>query len=261
MRLFSTLNNLLLATGYRLELFGGVLARISSVVKRRNLIGDQLYVGGIKVLHVVLLVGLSMGMVVSLQTGIELSKIGQQDQIGTLVALSMAREMGPFVTATILAAAVGSSLAAELGTMAVSEELAALEVLSVDRVSYLVMPRVVALAILCPMLTILCDAVGIIGGSFVAQSQLGVEYSLYFDTVVEALKAPARMLPVPKDVYAGLFKSFIFGLIISVISCAAGIRARGGALGVGSATRAAVRDSIILVIVSNYFMSWFFYRQ
>jgi phospholipid/cholesterol/gamma-HCH transport system permease protein len=257
----STLTNAFYAAGYRMELFGGVLARLPSVWKRRGLVADQFYVGGIKVLHVVLLVGLSMGMVVSLQTGIELSRIGQQDQIGTLVALSMAREMGPFVTATVLAAAVGSSLAAELGTMAVSEELAALEVLSVDRVSFLVLPRVVALAVLCPILTILCDAVGIIGGSFVAQSQLGVEYSLYFDTVVEALKAPAVMLPVPKDIYAGLFKSFIFGIIISVVSCGAGILARGGALGVGSATRAAVRDSIILVIVTNYFMSWFFYRQ
>lgn len=261
MRLLSRLTNAFCAAGYRVELLGRVLSRLPAFWKRRGLIADQFYVGGIKVLHVVLLVGLSMGMVVSLQTGIELSRIGQQDQIGTLVALSMAREMGPFVTATVLAAAVGSSLAAELGTMAVSEELAALEVLSVDRISFLVMPRVVALAILCPMLTILCDAVGIVGGSFVAQSQLGVGYSLYFDTVVEALKAPAQLIPVPKDVYAGLFKSFIFGIIISVISCASGIRARGGALGVGSGTRAAVRDSIILVIVSNYFMSWFFYRQ
>ena len=108
------------------------------------------------------LVGFSIGMVVSLQTGLELARIGQQDQIGTLVALSMAREMGPFITATILAAAVGSALAAELGTMAVSEELAALEVLSIDRTSFLVMPRVVSLAILCPVLTILCNTIGII---------------------------------------------------------------------------------------------------
>jgi len=261
MRFLSTLQNALLSAGYRMELLGGVVVRVPAAWNRRSLIADQLYVGGIKVLHVVLLVGLSMGMVVSLQTGIELARIGQQDQIGTLVALSMAREMGPFVTATILAAAVGSSLAAELGTMSVSEELAALEVLSVDRISFLVMPRVVALAVLCPLLTVLCDAVGIIGGSFVAQSQLGVGYSLYFDTVVEALKTPAVLIPVPKDVYAGLLKSFVFGIIISVISCAAGILARGGALGVGAATRGAVRDSIILVIVSNYFMSWFFYRQ
>jgi phospholipid/cholesterol/gamma-HCH transport system permease protein len=247
--------------GYRVELLFQVLTRLTSVWKRRLLISDQLYVGGIKVLHVVILVGFSIGMVVSLQTGLELARIGQQDQIGTLVALSMAREMGPFITATILAAAVGSALAAELGTMAVSEELAALEVLSIDRISFLVMPRVVALAILCPTLTILCDTVGIVGGGFVARSQLGVGLQLYYDTAIESLQDPSKLIGLPKDVYAGLFKAFVFGILISVISCAAGILAEGGALGVGNATRSAVRDSIILVIVMNYFITWFFYQQ
>ena len=250
-----------IAAGYRVELLMLVVLRLHHVIRRRALIAEQLYGGGIKILHVVLLVGVSIGMVVSLQTGIELARIGQQNSIGTLVALSMAREMGPFITAIILAAATGSALAAELGTMAVSEELAALEVLSIDRTSFLVMPRVVALAILSPLLTVLCDAVGIVGGGFVAREQLGVEMSLYFNTVREALQAPASAIPVPKDVYCGLAKSFVFGIAIAVISCAAGIRARGGALAVGSATRAAVRDSIILVIILNYIMTWFFYGQ
>ena len=249
------------AAGYRVELLGGVVTRLPAVWKRRALIFDQLYGGGIKVVHVVLLVGFSIGMVVSLQTGLELARIGQQDQIGTLVALSMAREMGPFITATILAAAVGSALAAELGTMAVSEELAALEVLSIDRMSFLVMPRVISLAILCPVLTILCDTIGIVGGGFVARSQLGVGLQLYYDTAIESLQTPSRLIGLPKDVYAGLFKSFVFGTVIAVISCSAGILAQGGALGVGNATRSAVRDSIILVIILNYFMTWFFYQK
>jgi phospholipid/cholesterol/gamma-HCH transport system permease protein len=247
--------------GYRVDLLLQVVARLHHTWRRRALVTDQLYTGGIKVLHVVLLVGFSMGMVVSLQTGLELARIGQQDQIGTLVALSMAREMGPFITATILSAAVGSALAAEIGTMAVSEELAALEVLSIDRISYLVLPRVVALSILCPTLTILCNAIGIIGGGFVARAQLGVGTELYYDTVFESLQTTAKILPVPKDLYAGLAKAFVFGVVISVISCAAGILASGGALGVGNATRAAVRDSIILVIILNYFMTWLFYQQ
>lgn len=247
--------------GYRVELLFQAILRLPHLLKRRGLIAEQLYVGGIKVVHVVLLVGFSIGMVVSLQTGLELARIGQQDQIGTLVALSMAREMGPFITATILAAAVGSALAAEIGTMSVSEELAALEVLSIDRISFLVMPRVVALAILCPTLTILCDTVGIVGGGFVARSQLGVGLELYYDTAIESLQDPSHFFGLPKDVYTGLFKSFVFGIVIAVISCAAGILARGGALGVGNATRSSVRDSIILVIVLNYFMTWFFYQQ
>lgn len=259
--LMTRFHDSVLAMGYRVGLLLQVVVRLPQVWRRWSLVTEQLYVGGIKVLHVVVLVGFSMGMVVSLQTGLELADIGQQDQIGTLVALSMAREMGPFITAIILAAAVGSGLAAELGTMAVSEELDALEVLSIDRVSFLVMPRVVALAILCPTLTVLCDAVGIIGGGFVARSQLGVGRALYYDTVFEALQTPAKLLPLPKDIYAGLGKAFVFGLVISVISCAAGILARGGALAVGNSTRAAVRDSIILVIVLNYFMTWFLYRQ
>ncbi|MEW6072419.1 MAG: ABC transporter permease [Planctomycetota bacterium] len=250
----------ILAAGYRIELFLAALARLHHLFRRRALVLDQFYVGGIKVVHVVLLVGFSIGMVVSLQTGLELARIGQQNQIGTLVALSMVREMGPFITATILAAAVGSGIAAELGTMAVSEELAALEVLSIDRTSYLVMPRVVGLAVLCPALTVICDTIGIVGGGFVARSQLGVGAALYYDTVIDSLQTPGDFIALPKDVYCGLIKAFVFGIVIAVISCASGIRTEGGALGVGNSTRAAVRDSIILVIVLNYFMTWFFYR-
>jgi len=245
--------------GSQLELLGGVVLRLGSVVRRRALIADQLYQAGIRVVHVVLLVGLFIGMIVSLQTGMELSRFGQQDQIGTIVALSMCREMGPFITATILAATVGSALAAELGTMAVSEELAALEVMSIDHVRYLIVPRVVAMAIMAPTLTILCDAVGIFGGGFIASSQLSVGSALYYDSVVEALQEPG-FLQLPKDVYSGLFKALVFGTIVSLISCSAGLRATKGAIGVGNATRQAVRDSIIAIIVTNYFMSWLFFQ-
>lgn len=247
--------------GYHFELLLQVLVRLPVAWKRRGQVLEQFWVGGIKVLHVVLLVGFSIGMVVSLQTGIELARIGQQSQIGTLVALTMAREMGPFITATILAAAVGSAVAAELGTMSVSEELSALEVLSIDVIGYLVVPRLVGLAILCPLLTILCDAVGIIGGGLVARSQLGIGTELYWNTAIDALQVPSAFFSLPKDVYTGLFKSFVFGIVIAVISCAAGLRTRGGALGVGNATRSAVRDSIITVIIFNYFMTWFFYQM
>jgi phospholipid/cholesterol/gamma-HCH transport system permease protein len=246
--------------GYQLELFGAVLVRLGSVPARSRWIVEQLYQGAVQGVHVVLLVGLFMGMIVSLQTGIELARIGQQDQIGTIVAVSMAREMGPFITATILAATMGSSIAAEIGTMAVSDELAALEVLSVDRIRFLVLPRIVALAIAAPLLTILCDAIGILGGGFVAQSQLNVSFQLYADSAVEALRDPGSVLPLPKDVYSGLVKAFVFGVLIAVIGSAAGLRARGGALGVGIATRQAVRDSIITIIIANYFMTWFMYQ-
>jgi phospholipid/cholesterol/gamma-HCH transport system permease protein len=234
--------------------------RTPGVWRRRAMIADQLFVGGVQVVHVVLLVGLFAGMILALQTGLYLAQLGQQDQIGTIVALSMAREMGPFITGVILAATAGSALAAELGTMSVSDELAALEVLSVDRVDFLVMPRLVALAVACPLLTVLCDLVGVVGGGLVASAQLSVELELYFKTAVEALQDPALLIPLPKDVYAGLLKALVFGLLIATISCTAGIQARGGALGVGQATRQAVRDSIIAIIISNYFLTWALYQ-
>jgi len=255
--LFSFLDEM----GFRVALFGQVLARLGSIPARRALISVQLYGAGIGVLHVVLLVGLFMGMIVSLQTGIELARIGQQDQIGTIVAVSMAREMGPFITATILAATAGSAMAAEIGTMAVSDELTALEVMTIDKVKLLVLPRLVSLAVMVPLLTIVCDAIGILGGGFVAQSQLNVSFQLYSDTALEALRGQADLIPVPKDIYAGLLKSFVFGLIIATVSCAEGLRTRGGALGVGRATRQAVRDSIIAIIISNYLMTWLMYQQ
>ena len=248
-------------TGYRLEIAGLVAMRLHHMGKRRKWILDQLYQSGIQTLHVVLLVGVFIGMIVSLQTGIELSRIGQQDQIGIVVATSLAREMGPFITSVVLAATVGSALAAELGTMSVSDELTALEVLSIDQISFLVMPRVVALAVICPMLTVICDLIGILGGGFVAESQLNVSWSLYIDSALAALREEAKLIPLPKDVYCGLFKAFIFGGIVAVISCSCGMKARGGALGVGSVTRQAVRDSIIAIIISNYFLTWVMYQR
>ena len=211
-------------------------------------------------MHVVLLVGLFIGMIVSLQTGLELSRIGQQDQIGTIVALSMAREMGPFITATILAATVGSALAAELGTMAVSEELAALEVMSIDRVRFLIVPRVVALAVMCPLLTILCDAIGIIGGGFVAESQLNVGLSALLRLGDRGAARDRRSARPAQGRLLGAVQ------VLRVRHGDGGdllrrrAAGRGGALGVGNATRKAVRDSIIAIIISNYFMTWFFFQ-
>lgn len=246
--------------GARIDLALGAAAKVHHLPRRLRWFMEQLYQAGIKNLHVVLLVGLFMGMIVSLQTGIELARFGQEDQIGTIVAASMAREMGPFITAVVLAATTGSALAAELGTMSVSDELAALEVMSVDRTSFLVVPRIASLMVIAPVLTVLCDAIGVIGGGFVATSQLGVGWSQYTTTAYEALQEKGALIPLPMDVYAGLLKAIVFGGIISVISCASGLEARGGALGVGRATSQAVRDSIIAVIVANYFLTWFLYR-
>ena len=246
--------------GERLELLLRTIHRLGHTPKRARLVYEQMFLSGVQTLHVVLLVGLFIGMIVSLQTGIELTKLGQQDQIGTIVAVSMAREMGPFITATILTATVGSAIAAELGTMSVSNELDALEAMSIDKLSLLVLPRLVGLALIAPLLTLVCDTVGIVGGGLVAQAQLNVGYEMYMTSAIDALRPTGFFLNVPKDLYAGLIKAVVFGVMIATVASNEGLKATGGALGVGRATRAAVRDSIIGVIVINYFMTWFMYQ-
>jgi phospholipid/cholesterol/gamma-HCH transport system permease protein len=120
-----------------------------------------------------------------------------------------------------------------------------------------VLPRVVALAIMCPLLTVLSDLIGIAGGSVIADQNLGVTPALYWLSAREALTSSGTLLP--KEVYVGLFKALVFGIAIAGVSCAAGLRAKGGALGVGLAVQNAVRNSVILVIVLGFVITWFFY--
>jgi phospholipid/cholesterol/gamma-HCH transport system permease protein len=233
---------------------GLVLRRLP---RRTRFTLDMAFNAGVRSLPVTMVVAAFAGAILAMQTGIELRRFGDTALLGTITALSMCREMGPFITGVILAATVGSSMAAELGTMQVSDEVTALEVMSVDPVDYLVLPRVVALAVMCPLLTVLSDLVGIFGGSVIAQQNLGVSQTLFWNSVQEALTTSEHLLP--KEVYVGLFKSFVFGITIAIVSCASGLRASGGALGVGLAVQNAVRNSVILIIVFGFVITWFFY--
>jgi len=172
----------------------------------------------------------------------------------------MFREMGPFITGIILAATAGAACAAEIGTMRVSEEIDALEMMSIDPVRYLVVPRVAALTLMCFVLTVLTDCFGTLGGALIAKSQLGVSYAVYFREARGALEGEYLLWVLPKDVYTGLVKALVFGLVIGIVGCSQGLRASGGALGVGSAVRRAVVASVVLVLVLGYFMTWFFYE-
>ncbi len=223
-------------------------------------IASLAFVYGVKSLPVVLIVAAFTGMIVSLQTGIALSQYGQQELMGNIVAIAMCREMGPFITALILTATAGSSIAAELGTMKVSEEIDALEVMSIRTEKFLVMPRLVALVLICPTLTLLTMILGTVGAAVVAHAQLDVAYRIFFDNALEALRTPGWYFGLPKDVYTGLTKSVVFGASIAVVSCANGLEARGGALGVGRAARNAVIVSFLLILILGYVMTWIFYR-
>ena len=225
--------------------------------RRLRFLLDNAFSAGVRALPVTVIVAAFAGAILAMQTGIELRRFGDTAVLGTITALSMCREMGPFITGVILAATVGSAIAAELGTMKVSDEIDALEVMSIDPVNYLVLPRVVALAVMCPTLTVLSNVVGIYGGSVIAEQNLGVSPDIYWVSAVEALTSSGTLLP--KEVYVGLLKSFVFGVTIATVSCAAGLRARGGALGVGLAVQTAVRNSVILIIVLGFVITWFFY--
>ncbi|MEY4828746.1 MAG: putative phospholipid transporter permease protein MlaE [Planctomycetota bacterium] len=243
--------------GFVLDLLVRTFGSLQKLPRRKRFLLDMAFNAGVRALPVTMVVAAFAGAILAMQTGIELKRFGDTGVLGTITALSMCREMGPFITAVILAATVGSSMAAEVGTMKVSDEISALEVMSVDPVNYLVLPRVLALAVMCPTLTALSDLIGIFGGSIIAQQNLGVSQSRFWMSAQDALTSSAMLLP--KEVYVGLLKALVFGIAIATVSCAAGLRATGGALGVGLAVQTAVRNSVILIIVLGFIITWFFY--
>ncbi len=211
----------------------------------------QMYVAGIKSLAVITVVALFTGMILALQTGLELRRYGQEVYIGSAVAVSTIREMGPFMTGLIIAASVGSAIAAQLGTMTVSEEIAALEVMSINPNRFLVMPRLVALTVMMPILTVYTNILSIMGGAVVGTTQLGVSVQAYMDN--------ATQFAANKDLYVGLFKAFIFGIVITTVACHQGFMTREGAVGVGKATRRSVIISFLVILVLGYVITRLFY--
>ncbi len=211
----------------------------------------QMFVTGIKTLGVITVVALFTGMILALQTGLELRRFGQEVNIGTAVTVVIIREMGPFMTGLIIAASVGSAIAAQLGTMTVSEEIAALEVMSINPIRFLVMPRLVALAVMMPILTVYTNIIAICGGAIVGFTQLGISFHAYFDN--------ATRYAENKDLYVGLFKAFLFGLIITTIACHQGFATTGGAVGVGQATRKTVIISFLTILIVGYMVTRMFY--
>lgn len=228
-----------------------LLLRYAFSRRNRNEVINQLFVAGIKSLGVITVVALFTGMILALQTGLSLRRFGQEVNIGTAVTVVMIREMGPFMTGLIIAASVGSAIAAQLGTMTVSEEVAALEVMSINPVRFLVMPRLAALLVMMPILTVYMNILGIVGGAIVGQTQLGVSGPAYFDN--------AMLYADNKDLYVGLFKAFLFGGIIAMVACHQGFSAKEGAVGVGQATRRTVIISFLSILVLGYMVTRIFY--
>ncbi len=228
-----------------------VCLRFMFARRSRREIVHQMFVGGIKSLGVITVVASFTGMILALQTGIEMRRFGQEVFIGAAVMVSMLREMGPFMTGLILAASVGSAIAAQMGTMVVSEEIAALELMSINPVRFLVMPRLVAMVIMTPLLSFYSCIMGVVGGGIVGMTQLGVPWSAYIDN--------ATRFAENKDLLVGMLKAFLFGIIIVITACHQGFGTSQGAVGVGNATRRTVILSFLVILIVGYFVTRMFY--
>ncbi len=195
------------------------------------------------------MVGLFSGMVFALQSGYSFRTFHAEILVGATVAISLAREIGPVFTALMLVARSGSAMAAEIGTMAVSEEIDALSVMAVSPLHYLVVPRVLAAILVFPLLTALFDVVGSVGAYGVGVHLLGIPEGPFLQKLYESVES--------KDLWGGLFKAAIFGFFSTLICCAQGLAAKGGAAGVGRATTKAVVYASVMVLISDYFLtSW-----
>ncbi|MDR7483429.1 MAG: ABC transporter permease [Armatimonadota bacterium] len=197
-------------------------------------------------IFIVLVTGLFAGMVLAYQTAGVFRKFGAQGFVGGLVGVSLAREAGPVFTAMVTAGRVGAGIAAELGTMTVTEQVDALRVLATDPVRFLVVPRLLAAAVALPVLTMFAEVVGAVGGSFVAVAA-GVPAGSFW--------ASLRQFTWTWDLYAGLLKAVFFGLIIAAVGAYRGLHASGGAEGVGRAATGAVVSAIVLIMAVNYFLN------
>lgn len=238
-------------TGRAVLVFMEALLFMPTAFKRKREIIRQMMICGVRSLPIVSLIAIFTGMILSLQAGLILMEYNQEASVGSLVSETMVREMGPFMTALILAASVGSAYAAEIGTMRVSEEISALEVMSINPVSYLVMPRLLAMTFMIPALTIFANLLGVLGGMVVATNQLNVNATAYKQMALQFLTAD--------ELWNGLIKSIVFGAIVVTVSCYQGFATTNGAIGVGRATRSSVVVSFVLILISGYFITWLIY--
>jgi len=208
---------------------------------------EQFQAIGLGSMTVVLLTGTFTGMVLALQSGITLDQFGARSMVGRLVSASMVKELGPVLTALMVTGRVGSGIAAELGSMMVTDQISALRALGTDPIRKLVLPRVLAGVIMVPVLTIIADAIGMVGAWIIALTQLKVASSVFWNSVVLGLFI--------QDVWMGLIKPFFLGFAIVTIACHVGLRTTGGTQGVGRATTNAVVAASVVVLGVDFLLT------
>lgn len=206
---------------------------------------------GVDSLLIVSIVALFTGVILAFQTAYQMRMLSSEIYIANIVALSLVRELGPVLTALIVAGRSGAGITAEIGTMTVTEQIDALYTLANNPVKYLVVPRFLSLILVLPLLTLCGDLVGILGGYFIGVYRLGITSSMYLMLTFDALAF--------KDLFTGLLKAFFFGMIIAIVGCFEGLNAKGGAEGVGKATTTSVVTSFVAIIAADCFLTFLFY--
>lgn len=235
--------------GEMVLLFGRTLRALPLAWRQRRKVFDQFYEVGNASLLMVCVLSFFIGAVIALQTGPVLVERGLAAAVGGIVGISICKELAPVMMAILIAGRNGSAMAAEIGSMRVYQEIDALRTMNINPVHYLVLPRVLALAAALPLLVIIAIMVGWFGGALVADNneQMSIGFKVFFEDLRDIVKLG--------DVVHGVFKSFIFALIVGVVSCHQGLVTRGGPRGIGRSVTKAVVNSIVLIVVSDYFLT------
>jgi phospholipid/cholesterol/gamma-HCH transport system permease protein len=238
--------------GEILILFWRTLAALPLAWHQRRRVFDQIFEIGNGSLLMVCILSLFIGGVLTLQTGPVLVEKGLNSVLGGMVGLSICKELAPVLLSILIAGRSGSAMSAEIGSMQVYEEIDALRTMNIDPVSYLVLPRLLAIALALPTLMLFAIPVGWLGGAIVSATNqhIGVSFDVFFQNLSKQVET--------KDVFNGLFKSFVFALAIGVISCHQGLITRGGPRGIGRSVTKAVVNSIVLILILDYFVTRFF---
>jgi phospholipid/cholesterol/gamma-HCH transport system permease protein len=231
-------------------LTGLVMRNLALPPKYGRLIVQEMEAMGVRSLGVALVAAVFTGMVLALQSGVNMARFGAETYVGPLVALSMLRELGPVLTAILVGGKVASGITAELGSMLVTEQIDALRSLGVNYIKRLVVPRVLAALLVFPLLTIMGDGIGLLGGALIAVFERGVDWYAYWNTTFYWV--------TPRDFLTGIGKSVFFGGLVTLVGCYNGLSSYGGTEGLGRATTATVVHVAMGVIVSDFFLTKFF---
>jgi phospholipid/cholesterol/gamma-HCH transport system permease protein len=232
-------------------LYWAVMSPFKKKPLHMEIVSDQMVFMGVQSIVIVFFVMFFTGIVLAMQSAPQLIQMGGLIYVASLVTISICRELGPVLTALVIAGRIGAAITAEIGSMKVNEQVEALDTMAINPVRYLVVPKLMALFIMLPCLTVIGDVSGVLGGYIIGVHNLRINSGLYIQTALKFLTL--------KDIYTGLSKSFVFAVIITMVGAYQGFKTRGGAVGVGKATTVSVVTSFILIIIADAIMTGIYY--